>query len=99
MKKKIPYGIGDFETIRKDNYYYVDKTKIIKELEKHRYPFFIRPRRFGKSLLISILEDYYDIKKRGLRRTLQGVVDPREPDRRKKRLSRSQTGLFRDRDG
>ena len=34
MKKRIPYGIGDFETIRKDNYYYVDKTKIIKELEK-----------------------------------------------------------------
>ena len=64
MKKSIPYGIGDFETIRNGNYYYVDKTKTIKELEKHRYPFFIRPRRFGKSLLISILEDYYDIEKK-----------------------------------
>src|SRR6056297_3389160 len=64
MKKRIPYGIGDFETIRNGNYYYVDKTKTIKELEKHRYPFFIRPRRFGKSLLISILEDYYDIEKK-----------------------------------
>lgn len=64
MKKGIPYGIGDFETIRNGNYYYVDKTNIIRELEKHRYPFFIRPRRFGKSLLISILEDYYDIEKR-----------------------------------
>ncbi|MFW6262917.1 MAG: AAA family ATPase [Thermotogota bacterium] len=64
MKKRIPYGIGDFESIRKENYYYIDKTKIIEELEKHRYPFFIRPRRFGKSLLVSILEDYYDIEKK-----------------------------------
>jgi hypothetical protein len=64
MKKRIPYGIGDFETIRTGNYYYIDKTKIIKDLENHRYPFFIRPRRFGKSLLISILEDYYDIEKK-----------------------------------
>jgi len=63
MKKRIPYGIGDFESIRTKNYYYIDKTKIIEELENHRYPFFIRPRRFGKSLLISTLEDYYDIKK------------------------------------
>ena len=64
VKKRIPYGIGDFETIRNGNYYYVDKTKIIQELEKHRYPFFIRPRRFGKSLLISTLEHYYDIEKK-----------------------------------
>src|SRR6056297_2549276 len=63
MKKRIPYGIGDFETISKEKYYYVDKTKTIQELEKHRYPFFIRPRRFGKSLLISTLEHYYDIEK------------------------------------
>src|SRR6056297_3160612 len=64
MKKRIPYGIGDFETVRNENYYYVDKTKIIQELENHRYPFFIRPRRFGKSLLISTLENYYDIEKK-----------------------------------
>src|SRR6056297_1839845 len=64
MKKRIPYGIGDFEKIRQEKLYYVDKTKTIKELEKHQYPFFIRPRRFGKSLLISILEDYYDIEKK-----------------------------------
>ena len=64
MKKRIPYGVGDFEKIRKENMYYVDKTRIIAEIEKHQYPFFIRPRRFGKSLLISILEDYYDIEKK-----------------------------------
>jgi len=64
VKKRIPYGIGDFEKIRKENFYYVDKTQIIKDLEKHQYPFFIRPRRFGKSLLISTLEHYYDIEKK-----------------------------------
>jgi hypothetical protein len=64
MKKRIPYGIGDFEIIRRENYYYIDKTRIIEELENHRYPFFIRPRRFGKSLLISTLEDYYDVEKK-----------------------------------
>lgn len=61
MKKRVPYGIGDFETIRKDNMYYIDKTMIIEQLERHQYPFFIRPKRFGKSLLVSMLEDYYDI--------------------------------------
>jgi len=61
VKKRIPYGIGDFELIIRENMYYVDKTKIIKDLELHQYPFFIRPRRFGKSLLISTLEGYYDI--------------------------------------
>ncbi|MEA1884598.1 MAG: AAA family ATPase, partial [Thermotogota bacterium] len=64
MKKRIPYGIGDFEKIRKEKMYYVDKTQTIKELENHQYPFFIRPRRFGKSLLISTLENYYDIEKK-----------------------------------
>ena len=64
VKKRIPYGIGNFETVRKENLYYVDKTRIIKELENHQYPFFIRPRRFGKSLLISILENYYDIERK-----------------------------------
>ncbi len=64
MKKRVPYGVGDFETIRKENMYYIDKTSIIEKLERHQYPFFIRPRRFGKSLLVSMLEDYYDIEKR-----------------------------------
>jgi len=63
MKKRIPYGIGDFEKIRKEGMYYVDKTAIIEELEQHQYPFLIRPRRFGKSLLVSMLQHYYDVKK------------------------------------
>ena len=64
MKKRIPYGIGDFELIRSKNLYYVDKTRMIKDLELHQYPFFIRPRRFGKSLLISTLQHYYNISEK-----------------------------------
>ncbi|OFI07124.1 putative AAA-ATPase [Clostridium acetireducens DSM 10703] len=63
--KKIPYGISNFQRIIEDNYLYVDKTKYIEILENFApYQFFIRPRRFGKSLFISMLENYYDIKKK-----------------------------------
>ena len=60
--KRIPYGITDFELIRKEHYYYVDKTQYIPLLEDAgRYLFFVRPRRFGKSLLLIVLESYYDL--------------------------------------
>ncbi|MBF0224742.1 MAG: AAA family ATPase [Desulfobacterales bacterium] len=60
--KKIPYGIADFKAIQTENYYYVDKTRFIPEIEKFgRFLFLIRPRRFGKSLFLSILESYYDL--------------------------------------
>jgi hypothetical protein len=60
--KKIPYGVADFDDFRKRNLYYVDKTRYIRDIEeKGKYLFFIRPRRFGKSLLLGILEAYYDI--------------------------------------
>ncbi len=64
--KKIPYGISNYEIIRNENYYFVDKTKFIPKLENlgSRYIFFLRPRRFGKSLFLSILENYYDILKK-----------------------------------
>lgn len=61
--KLLPSGISDFELIRRDNFYYVDKTQFISVLERgDSYVFFSRPRRFGKSLFISMLEAYYDIK-------------------------------------
>lgn len=64
MQKKYPIGIQDFESLRKDNYYYLDKTRYIYELaESGRYYFLSRPRRFGKSLLISTLEAYFEGKK------------------------------------
>ena len=60
--KKIPYGETDFEKFRLKNYYYVDKTRYIELLEDMpSYLFLIRPRRFGKSLFLSILTSYYDI--------------------------------------
>ena len=59
--KKIPYGMTDFESIIRDGYYYVDKTQYIEKVENiSRFFFFVRPRRFGKSLLISMLAHYYD---------------------------------------
>ena len=63
--KKIPYGISDFQLLASDDYYYVDKTRFIAEIEKSpRFLFLIRPRRFGKSLFLSMLELYHDINAR-----------------------------------
>ncbi len=65
--KKIPYGIANFEKIKENNnFYYIDKTKYIEELENlgSQYHFFLRPRRFGKSLFISMLEHYYDMNRK-----------------------------------
>jgi len=60
--KKIPYGISDFKLLKTENYYFIDKTNYIEKIEQYgRYLMFLRPRRFGKSLLIAILEAYYDI--------------------------------------
>jgi hypothetical protein len=63
MRKKIPYGISNYKKIVEGNYIFVDKTKHIEKLENLHAPFlfFLRPRRFGKSLFTSILENYYDI--------------------------------------
>ncbi len=64
-RKKIPYGVSDFQKIRKGNYYYVDKTNFIQKVEDSSdYLFFIRPRRFGKSLWLSLMENYYDINRK-----------------------------------
>ena len=60
--KRIPYGMMNFVAVREDNYYYVDKTRFIEKVEdSNRYFFFIRPRRFGKSLTMSMLRHYYDV--------------------------------------
>ncbi|MCP4138414.1 MAG: AAA family ATPase [bacterium] len=64
--KRIPYGISNYEKLVEEGYYFVDKTAYIEQLEElgSPYLFFLRPRRFGKSLLISILSHYYDINKK-----------------------------------
>lgn len=56
----IPYAIADFVEMRERGFYYVDKTEYIPSLEDYKAPVFLRPRRFGKSLLISTLASYYD---------------------------------------
>jgi hypothetical protein len=62
MVKRIPYGVSDFVGIRQRNGYYVDKTAYVEKLEEaNDFFFFIRPRRFGKSLLLSMLSCYYDV--------------------------------------
>ena len=60
--KALPYGISDFPRIRCEDYYYVDKSRFIEILERQPpYLFLIRPRRFGKSLFLAMLEAYYSI--------------------------------------
>lgn len=60
--KGIPYGISDFKRLRNENFYYVDKTMYLPLIEKMpSYLFLIRPRRFGKSLFLSLMRTYYDI--------------------------------------
>ena len=59
--KQIMYGVTDFARMRAENAYFVDRTDLIRELEKTSYTVFLRPRRFGKSLLVSILQCYYDV--------------------------------------
>lgn len=62
-RKRLPYGMMNFADIRLENYYYVDKTRFIPMIEQaDRYFFFIRPRRFGKSLTLNLLQHYYDVR-------------------------------------
>ena len=63
--KKLPYGISNYEELIEDGYYYVDKTQYIEKLENlpEKKIMFLRPRKFGKTLFTSTLENYYDIKR------------------------------------
>ena len=64
-RKRLPYGMMNFADIRLDDYYYVDKTRFIPLIEQaDRFFFFIRPRRFGKSLTLNLLRQYYDVRTR-----------------------------------
>ena len=61
--KRIPYGLSDFKRVLKENYYYVDKTQYIPLLEEYgNFLYLIRPRRFGKSLFLNMLDFYYNVK-------------------------------------
>lgn len=61
--KRIPYGIADFRQVRRENMYLVDKSMFFEKMENAgHFLFLVRPRRFGKSLFLDMLEAYYDIK-------------------------------------
>ena len=63
--KLVPYGISDFEQVRKENKYLVDKTMFFEKMERAgNFLFLVRPRRFGKSLFLDMLESYYDINQK-----------------------------------
>ena len=71
--KRLPYGMQNWEDVRLTNHYYVDKTRFIPEIEAaNHFFFFIRPRRFGKSLLMNMLRQYYDMRKAPLFERLFG---------------------------
>ena len=60
-ERSIPYGIADFKRIRNEGYYYVDKTEFLAKMEaRDSFVFYVRPRRFGKSLFLDMLRLYYD---------------------------------------
>lgn len=61
---KLPYGVSSFAQLAQEEYYFVDRTGYIAQLEQlpERYLFFLRPRRFGKSLFISLLQCYYGLE-------------------------------------
>ena len=70
---KFPYGLSDFATLIQEGYFYQDRTDRIPQLEEAgRQLIFIRPRRFGKSLLLSMLEHYYDVSRAARFDTLFG---------------------------
>ena len=62
-QKKLPIGIDSFQKIRKENFYYVDKTRLIEELlnDWGEVNLFTRPRRFGKSLNMDMLKSFFEI--------------------------------------
>ena len=66
MNLKMPYGISNYEELVTENYYYVDKTEYIEKLEElpEKRIMFLRPRKFGKTLFTSVLENYYDKNKK-----------------------------------
>ena len=80
---RVPYGITDFCYIRQNGFYYVDKTRFISQLERDgNFVFMLRPRRFGKSLFLAMLNYYYNVKYADLFETLFGDLDiGRKPTR------------------
>ncbi len=80
QKKKLPIGIDDFEKLRQDEFYYVDKTGLIRDLLENwgEVNLFTRPRRFGKSLNMSMLKSFFDIE--GNQKIFKGLAIAEETE-------------------
>lgn len=73
---RFPYGLADFEAIISEGYYYADRSHYLHEIEhSSQHLLFLRPRRFGKSLLLGMLENYYDQRKQGQFQSLFGHLN------------------------
>ena len=84
---KIPYGVSDFKRLRREGYYFVDKSAYIRTLEQcGSFLFFVRPRRFGKSLFLDMLRCYYDVAEKENFDALFGGLDiARDPTENRNR--------------
>ena len=78
---QIPYGVSDFKRMMSEGYYYIDKSAYIRMIERAgSFLFFVRPRRFGKSLFINMLRAYYDIaEKENFQRLFGDLAIGRDP--------------------
>lgn len=59
-ERQVPYAVMNYRTLVSEDFFFVDHTRYLRELEKYQTPVFLRPKRFGKSLWVSLLEHYYD---------------------------------------
>ena len=59
-ERQVPYAVMNYRTLVSEDFFFVDHTRHLRELEKYQTPVFLRPKRFGKSLWVSLLEHYYD---------------------------------------
>ena len=81
--KRIPYGVSNFVEVVEQNQYYVDKTMYLPLLEQQPSNlFFIRPRRFGKSIFLSMLRAYYDTLAREVPNRIYGFLPHRRHGQR-----------------
>ena len=79
-ERQVPYAVMNYRKIVEGEYFFVDHTRFLHELERYETPVFLRPKRFGKSLWVSLLEHYYDVRFKGEFQKLFGKTDVgREP--------------------
>ncbi len=88
---ELPYGVGDFESVKVNDYYYIDKTMYIPKLEMMRYVFLIRPRRFGKTL--HFLSTYSTTQKKSVKWLTVEISNPRYSSSLMKSTSNRKFGI------